>query len=147
MSQYHVSWGNETMVVSCVGIDSRYSTEYSNVDFVHFVWAIADMLGFRRNALAFLPDTGSGHGDVLASPGRLLCLRHYRVASEGWMITSRRDRCKATFRENLHPYTDCEVPEEPCNCNICAAASDVERYGFSHPLRPVSPPGALRIDA
>jgi hypothetical protein len=42
------------MVLTCVGIDSRYSTEYSNADFVHFVWANTAMLGFRRHALAFL---------------------------------------------------------------------------------------------
>jgi hypothetical protein len=106
------------MVISCVGFDSRYSTEYSNVDFFHFVWANTGILGFRRHALAFLPDPSTGHGDVLASPGRLVYLRHYRVASEGWMVTSRCDRCTATFRENLRPYMDCVAPEEPCNCNV-----------------------------
>jgi hypothetical protein len=71
------------MVISCVGIALRICDEYSNADFVHFVWANTGMLVFGRHALAILRDPSTGHGDVLATPGTLLCLRHYRVASEG----------------------------------------------------------------
>jgi hypothetical protein len=109
------------MIIFVEGVDSRgFPDEYSNVDFVHFLWENIGVPGFRRHALTYLPEPSTGHGDVLASPGRLLCLRHYRVASEGWMTTSRCDGCVVAFRRHLRPHMDCVAPEEPCTCNVCA---------------------------
>jgi hypothetical protein len=116
--QYHVKWGNETMIVTCVGIDSAICGVSCNVDFVHFVWEDNDMLGFRRHALTFLPDPRTGHGDVLPENGRLLCLRQYTVASMGWVFVSRCESCMVRFRENLRPYTGCVATAAPCNCNV-----------------------------
>jgi hypothetical protein len=75
------------MTVTCVGIDSAICGVPHNVDFVHFVWVNNDMLGFRGHALTFLPEPRTRHGDVLATHGRLLCLRHYRVESTGWCLS------------------------------------------------------------
>jgi hypothetical protein len=69
--------------------------------------------------LALLSNPRSGHVDALTTPGRLLCLRHYRVASMGWAFVSRCDPCMVRYRESLRPHTGCIAPAGPCNCNVC----------------------------
>jgi hypothetical protein len=79
--RYHVKLGEYTMPVTFIGVDSGIPCgTQSKVDFVKFIWLDNNMLGFRRHALTFLP--------ILHDHGRLLCLRHYRVASMGWNFIS-----------------------------------------------------------
>jgi hypothetical protein len=117
--QYHVRLRDDTMIITCIGIESASCGVDRNVDFVHFVWENNNMLCFRRHALIFLPIPGTGHGDTLDTNSRLLCLRHYRVASEAWTFTSRCGSCSASFREGLRHLAGCVAPEEPCSCNVC----------------------------
>jgi hypothetical protein len=86
--QYHVKLGDDTQKVTCVGIDSVSCGVASNVDFVNFVWEYNIMLCFRRYAMTFLPIPGTAHGDTLDRNSKLLGLRHYRAASDGWAFTS-----------------------------------------------------------
>jgi hypothetical protein len=71
-----------------------------------------DMLGFRRHALTFLPDSTNAYG-------RLLCLRHNRVACMWWTFVSGCVQCRNHFRERLRPRTGCLAPAVTCSCNIC----------------------------
>jgi hypothetical protein len=78
--RYQVTEGDFSIIIMFIGVDSTVPCgRCSTVDFVHFIWQ-NDMLGFRRHALAFLPESPLNHG-------RLLCLRHYRVASIGWSFS------------------------------------------------------------
>jgi hypothetical protein len=70
------------------------------------------MLCFRRHALTFLRTPGNTNS-------RLLCLRHYRVASEGWTFNSRCGPCSAVFQEECSHLVCCVAPQEPCSCNVC----------------------------
>jgi hypothetical protein len=70
------------------------------------------MLCFRRHALTFLPTPGDTNS-------RLLCLRHYRVSSEGCTFTSRCGPCSAAFQEGCRHLVGNVAPEEPCSCNVC----------------------------
>jgi hypothetical protein len=58
--QYHVKLGDDTIIVTCIGVDSFSCVLRSNVDFIHFVWENNNMLCFRRHALVFLPIPGNG---------------------------------------------------------------------------------------
>jgi hypothetical protein len=107
------------MIMTCIGVDSSSCGVSRNVDFVNFVWENNNMLCFRRHTLTFLRIPGTGHGDTLDTNGRLLCLRHYRVASEGWAFTSRCSSCSTAFQEGLRHLTGCVASEEPCSCNVC----------------------------
>jgi hypothetical protein len=100
------------MIIKFIGIESVSCGVYNNADFVHFIWENKNMLFFRRHALTFLPTPGDTNS-------RLLCLRHYRVASEGWTFTSRCGPCSAVFQEECRHLVGCVVPEEPCSCNVC----------------------------
>jgi hypothetical protein len=76
---YRVTEGVFTFIITFIGVDfSVPCWRRLNVDFVDFIWQNNDILGFRRYALKFLPNTPFTHR-------RLLCLRHYRVASMGWV--------------------------------------------------------------
>jgi hypothetical protein len=98
--QYHIRLGDDTMIVTCIGIESASCGVYCNVDFFHFVWENSNVFCFRRRALTFLPTPGN-------SKSRLLCLRHYRVASEGWTFTSRCGPCSAAFQEECRHLVGC----------------------------------------
>jgi hypothetical protein len=117
--QYHVKLGDETQIVTCVGIDSVACGPECNADFFNFVWEFNNMLCFRRYAMAFLPVPGTGHGDTLDRNSLLLCLRHYRVASDGWAFTSRCASCSTTFQNGVRHLVGCVTPTEPCTCNVC----------------------------
>jgi hypothetical protein len=77
------------------------------------------MLCFRRCALVFLPIPGTGHGDTLDRNSRLLRLRHYRAASDGWTFTCGCGSCSASFQDGVRHLVGCVAPAEPCSCNVC----------------------------
>jgi hypothetical protein len=111
--RYQVILGYLTTIITFIGVDCTVSCgTQSNVDFVNFILLNNDMLGFRRYALTFLPTSLHDHG-------RLLCLRHYRVASMGWSFSSRCVPCADNFRERLRPLTGCLAPAEASSCTIC----------------------------
>jgi hypothetical protein len=70
------------------------------------------MLGFWRNAMTFLPESPITHG-------RLLCLRHYRIARVGWSFLSDCVTCADLLQERLRSVTGGLVPAEASACNIC----------------------------
>jgi hypothetical protein len=78
------------------------------------------MLCFRLYALVFLPVPGTGHGDTLDRNSRLVCLRHYRAASDGWTFTSGCGTCSASFQDVVRHLVGCVAPAEPCSCNVCS---------------------------
>jgi hypothetical protein len=77
------------------------------------------MLCFRRYILVFLHIPRTGHGDTLDTNSRLLCLHHYRAASDGWTFTSGCDPCSASFQNGVRHLVGCVAPAEPCSCNVC----------------------------
>jgi hypothetical protein len=94
--RYRVRLEDLTVFITFTGIDSQVPCgSCSNVGFVHFIWTFKDMLVFRRHALKFLPGLTIGH-----TP-RLLCLRHYMVASMGWAFVSGCVPCRDRFRNRL----------------------------------------------
>jgi hypothetical protein len=73
---YHVSSGAHfSVLLYCFGVAaSRICGPRSSMDFVHFVWVSFERFHFRKYSLVF----------VLSPEDRLVCLKYYRAASEGW---------------------------------------------------------------
>jgi hypothetical protein len=108
---YDVRLGGLEVSVVFMGVDSVPCVNYSNVDFVNFVWHNLDVYSFRKHALTILPDP---------SPRRkpLLFLQYYRAANMGWNVPSGCVRCVDTFRFNIRPLTSCIAHNEACSSNI-----------------------------
>ena len=62
--------------------------------------------------MTILPDPSTGHL-------RLLCLRHYRVASTGLIFGSGCATCSDMSRQNIRPLTGWVSPDDDCTCKIC----------------------------
>jgi hypothetical protein len=80
--RYLVTYEDFSIKLTFVGVDcTALCGRQSNVDFVYFMWQNLDIPCFQRHALTFQPISLFAHG-------RLLCIRHYRAMSMGWIFTS-----------------------------------------------------------
>jgi hypothetical protein len=111
---YEVSKGQDfRMPFFVLGVDVSGPTGVlCNVDFVHFVWNHFESTSHKRYALTVIP-SGFTEGEP-----RLLCLKYYRTASDGWKDGTNCDSCVAEDRQSLRAQTGCLSPRA-CFCNIC----------------------------
>jgi hypothetical protein len=139
--RYHAKLGDCTIIMMFIEIDARVPCgHYSNVDFVHFIWLNINMLGFRRHALTFLPVSTHDHG-------RLLCLRHYRVANVGWTFVSGCVPCRDQFRETPQSHRIRSTCRGMHLSYLQTTASHPQGHGFASPVHHVLQPRTFRVDA
>ena len=116
--RYRVKRGRFGVMVGFIGVHSWVPCgNYSNVDFVHFIWQYFEQFGFRGHAITILPATFTR--SPLSNRLILLCLRHYRDASTGWSIYSGCVTCRDEFRDDVGPFTGCRALDETCSCRVC----------------------------
>ena len=79
-----------SVMISFSGVTSHARCNYrSNVNLVHFIWTEFERFSLKKRALPILPADGAApapqHLSLTSqSDTKLLCLQHYRVASDGW---------------------------------------------------------------
>jgi hypothetical protein len=101
------------MEVSVFGIDTvNPCGPLSNIDLVYFMWDNFLRFGYKKFALALSPR----NDDVLLP--KLMCLRHYRVESDGWKDSANCGACVGIHHEVLLPFHACDLSDD-CRCKLC----------------------------
>jgi hypothetical protein len=100
-----------SVLLYCFGVGaSRICGSRSSMDFVRFVWDNFESFHFRKYSLVFVPSP--------SPEGRLVCLKYYRAASDGWKDCAQCDFCVNEYSNILRPCTSCKGLTT-CSCNIC----------------------------
>ena len=112
-----------SLTISFYGVPSRTDCNYrSNVDFVHFMWDAYERYSMKKFAITILPAdnalTPLRLNETSLSDTKLLCLQHYRAASDGWRDEFNCDNCVAEFRSDMFHLCDCRMISD-CDCNVC----------------------------
>jgi hypothetical protein len=85
-----------------------------NVDFVHVVWNYFEFTSHKRYAVTLIPlcFTEGEH--------KLLCLKYYRVASDGWNDGTNCASCTEEFRLSVREQVGCLLSLiRNCLCSVC----------------------------
>ena len=113
-----------SIMISFFGIPSRAPCNYrSNVDLVHFIWDEFEVFSLKKRAITILPaDPSFPHHSEPArldiSDTKLLCLQHYRAASDGWRDEYCCDNCVAEFQSETFRLCNCRMVWD-CDCKVC----------------------------
>ena len=107
------------MVTTFYGIDADSRCDYrSNVDFTHFIWQNFDRFSMCRHTITILPtDDDSPNPDASLSETKLLFLKYYRAASDGWRDNMECNECAVNNRHYYDLISNCVEPN--CSCIIC----------------------------
>jgi hypothetical protein len=97
----------------------------SNVDFAYFIWDNFDRMSAKQYALTLLPSDLDSYSSTppminpaaLTSP-ILLCLKHYRAASEGWRDGANCDTCVESYQSIVRSRCGCTNSKD-CSFRIC----------------------------
>jgi hypothetical protein len=93
------------------GVDTTANTGSScNLDFVYFIWQYLERLSFKKHALVLHPSD-----DLFHTRPRLLSLRHYRAASDGWNDSDDRPLRPALPGRS----TTFLLMSKACYCRLC----------------------------
>jgi len=102
------------MNVFIFGVDvSTRCGPLSNVDF-YFVWQNFECISSKQYAITLIPSDI----ESLSTPPRLMCLKYYRVASDGWKYAANCDTCIEQYQTTVRTQRGCSLPEL-CFCTIC----------------------------
>jgi len=97
------------------GVDvSTRCGRLSNVEFIYFVWQNFERISSKQYAITLIPSDINS----LSAPPRLLCLKYYRAASDGWKDASNCDICVEQYQACVRTQCGCSLPET-CFCKIC----------------------------
>jgi hypothetical protein len=103
----HIAVVTFSLYIFIHGIDTTADAgRSSNLDFVYFILRYLDRFSFKKHALVIHPSD-----DLFPTRPRLLTLRHYGAASDGWNDSRLRPLCRAlpgvssTFRHPQHTRT------------------------------------------
>jgi hypothetical protein len=80
---------------------------------VYFIWRYLERFSFKNYALVIHPSD-----DLFPTTPRLLTLRYYRTANEGWNDSDDCDRCVQLYQDALLPFSTRQQPAA-CACPIC----------------------------
>ena len=76
----------------------------------------------KKFAITILPAANASTplrlNETFLSNSKVLCLQHYRAASDGWKDELNCDECVTQFREDLVYLSDCRLSDD-CDCNVC----------------------------
>ena len=114
---------NFAIMISFYGVPSRARCNYrSNVDFVNFIWDDFERFSLKKYAITILPADGAPAplrlNQTSLSDTKLLCLQHYRAASDGWRDEFNCDNCVEEFMSETFYLCDCRMVSD-CVCNVC----------------------------
>ena len=123
---YRISKDSFSMRFFVFGVDvSARCGPLSNVDFAYFVWDNFEGMSAKQYALTLLPSDLDSYSPTptminaatLTSP-ILVCLKHYRAASEGWRDGANCDTCVESYQSIVRSRCDCTHSAD-CSCRIC----------------------------
>jgi hypothetical protein len=97
----------------------------SNVDFVYFIWDIFESMSAKQYVITLLPSDLDSYSSTppmtnpatLTSP-ILLCLKHYRAASEGRRDGANCDTCVESYQSIVRSRCGCTQSKDS-SCRIC----------------------------
>jgi len=100
-------------MVCIIGIDTeKHCGPFSNIDYVHFVRENFLRFSYKKFAMALSPN-----GSIkLPKP---VCLKYYRVESEGWEDHANCNDCVARHMDDLNPSHTCSGVPDECSCKLC----------------------------
>ena len=97
----------------------------SNVDFTYFVWQNFERIYSKQYAITLIPsdiDSFSSPPSLIdptsLSTPRMLCLKYYRAASDGWKNASNCDDCVEQYQACVSTHCGCNL-SDTCFCRIC----------------------------
>ena len=113
-----------SIMISFYGVPSRARCNYrSNVDLVHFIWDDFEQFNLNKYAITILPaddaSTAPLHlNQTSLSDTKLLCLQHYRAASDGWRDEFKCENCVTEFMSETFHLCKCRTVWD-CDCKVC----------------------------
>jgi len=110
-------------MISFYGVPSRADCNYrSNVDFVYFMCDAYERFSMKKFAITILPadnaPTPFRLNETSLPDPKLLCLQHYRAASDGWKDEYNCDNCVIEFPSDMFHLCECRMISG-CRCYVC----------------------------